>query len=88
MNELNREELARYLSDFDELTGDKIAYIVRNFDPATECYHLNVVTQRRMYAPETRYDPAEYEYKHFCLDCGEELDTVPEVANVKEETVR
>jgi hypothetical protein len=85
MSDLNREELAKYLSDFDEISGKQAAYIIRNFDPKTECYHLNVLTQRRLYAAETRFEPAEYEYKHFCLDCGEELDTVPEVANVKEE---
>jgi hypothetical protein len=53
-----------------------------------ECMHLNVLTQRRMYAPETRYDPAEYEQRITCRDCGEELDSIPKVADYDVETVR
>jgi hypothetical protein len=88
MSNLNREELAKFFADFDELTGDKIAYIVRNFDPSVECYHLNVQVQQRLYVMETRYEPAEYEQMITCKDCGEELDSIPKVADYDVETVR
>jgi hypothetical protein len=85
MSNLNQEELAKFFADLDELTGDKTAYIIRNFDPSVECYHLNVQVQQRLYAAETRYEPAEYEQRITCRDCGDVLDSLSSVANVREE---
>lgn len=49
------------------------------------CLHLRVNKQTRLYAMETRYEPAEYEVRLTCRDCGEELDSVSEDAEVRDE---
>lgn len=50
------------------------------------CPHLHVTIHRRLYAMETRYEPAEYEYKAQCDDCGEWMETeeIPEGAEEKD----
>lgn len=50
-----------------------------------ECLHLHVNKETRLYAMETRYEPAEYEVRLTCRDCGEELDSVSEDAEVRDE---
>lgn len=49
-----------------------------------KCEHLNVTVYWRLYAAATLYDPAEYEGKAQCNDCGEWMD--PE--DVSEEAER
>lgn len=79
--------LIQWFSDRDrkdlKLNASQVAYIIRHFDPKVECYHMHVKIHSRIFARATLYDPAEYEYKAKCLDCGEWIDTedVPEVAD-------
>ena len=76
-----------YFSDRDhadlEFTAPQVAYILKHFDPKRECYHMHVQIHRRLYAAETRFEPAEYEYRAYCFDCGSWMDTedVPDVAS-------
>ena len=51
-----------------------------------ECEHLHVTIHWRLYAMETRYEPAEYIGRAECQDCGATMDPadVPEEAEVKE----
>lgn len=81
--ESTTEDIAKFLEDFDELSGKQAAYIVRNFDLKTECYHLDVEIHTCLSARETYLQPAEYEQKAYCKDCGDWLDVedVPSVAD-------
>lgn len=84
------KDLLAYFSDCDHVdlvfTAPQVAYIIKNFEPKRECYHLNVKIHQRLYTAETRWEPAEYEYKAECLDCGEWMDVedVPDVATREE----
>ncbi len=53
------------------------------------CQHLHVTVHWRLYAMETRYEPAEYIGKAFCDDCGEtmEPEDVSEEAERKDVTI-
>jgi hypothetical protein len=54
-----------------------------------ECQHLRVTVHWKLYARETRFEPAEYIGKAQCQDCGEwmEPEDVPDEAERKEETI-
>jgi hypothetical protein len=50
----------------------------------TKCEHKKVEVARRLYAMETRYEPAEYTYSARCVNCGEQM----EIEDVPEESER
>lgn len=85
--EATLETAAAWFADRDrvdlEFTAPQVAYILKNFDPKRECYHMHVRIHSRMTARETHYEPAEYEYRAWCMDCATwlELEDVPEVAS-------
>lgn len=89
--EATLETAAAWFADRDrrdlEFTAPQVAYILKNFDPAKECYHMRVEIHRRLYAAETRFEPAEYEYRAWCHDCAArlELEDAPEVASGRNE---
>ena len=51
------------------------------------CNHIRVTVYSRCVSPQTYYEPAEYEHKVVCKDCGEEIDvgSIPEGAEEFEE---
>ena len=49
-----------------------------------KCTHPKVSVSSHLVVHATRYEPAEYEEKIVCSECGHELDYIPEDAKVKE----
>lgn len=56
-------------------------------DTPNECLHLNVMITWRLWRAETREEPAEYEGRARCKDCGATFDPedVDECADVEDE---
>ena len=50
----------------------------------SECTHSKVIVYSHQIFSATRYEPAEYEEKIVCSECGEVLDFLPEKAKVKD----
>lgn len=50
----------------------------------SDCTHPKVTIYSHKVFAATRYEPAEYEEKIVCSECGEELDRIPEGAKVKD----
>lgn len=49
-----------------------------------DCKHMKVTVYSRRIFAATRYEPAEYEERIICRECGKRLDYVPEGADIKE----
>ena len=77
------------LSLFKELNdkqAEEIRTLKQELDTLKSCKHMHVKIHSRLYRPSTREEPAEYEYKAECKDCGElfSADDVDEWAEVEE----
>ena len=51
-----------------------------------DCEHKITTRYTRLIARASRYEPAEYDYKIICNECGEELDESPDGAEETEAT--
>ena len=49
-------------------------YVAPTVNKTAPCLHQHVTVYWRLYAAATLYDPAEYEGKGQCEDCGEWMD--------------
>jgi len=79
-------ELTRMLFALGKQDGQTIRTLKQELDTLKSCKHMNVKIHSRLYRPSTREEPAEYEYKAECKDCGElfSADDVDEWAEVEE----
>ena len=64
----------------------KIRTLKQELETIKSCKHMHVKIHSRLYRPSTREEPAEFEYKAECKDCGElfSADDVDEWAEVEE----
>lgn len=77
------------LSLFKELNdkqAEDIHALKQELETIKACKHMHVIIHSRLYRPSTREEPAEFEYKAECKDCGElfSADDVDEWAEVEE----
>ena len=66
--------------------AEEIRTLKQELDQLKACKHMHVKIHSRLYRPSTREEPAEFEYKAECKDCGElfSADDVDEWAEVEE----
>ena len=70
----------------DKLATEQITALKQELDQIKSCKHMNVKIHSRLWRASTLEEPAEYEYKAECKDCGElfSADDVDEWAEVEE----
>lgn len=66
--------------------AEEIRTLKQELETLKSCKHMNVKIHSRLYRPSTLEEPAEFEYKAECKDCGElfSADDVDEWAEVEE----
>ena len=66
--------------------AEEIRTLKQELETIKSCKHMHVIIHSRLYRPSTREEPAEYEYKAECKDCGELFSAadVDEWAEVEE----
>ena len=66
--------------------AEEIRTLKQELETIKSCKHMHVKIHYRLFRPSTREEPAEYEYKAECKDCGElfSADDVDEWAEVEE----
>ncbi len=70
-----------------DLEADKLALQSAAKQGVNDCPHLHVILHYKLWAMETRHEPAEYICTAECKVCGERMsgDDVPEDAETEEE---
>lgn len=66
--EFNESSLTQSAANQIELPNDRVLCLPKN------CKHLHITVRWRLFAMETRYEPAEYIGRAQCDDCGEEME--------------
>ena len=66
--------------------AEEIRTLKQELETIKSCKHMHVIIHSRLYRPSTLEEPAEFEYKAECKDCGElfSADDVDEWAEVEE----
>ena len=66
--------------------SEEIRTLKQELETIKSCKHMHVIIHSRLYRPSTLEEPAEFEYKAECKDCGElfSADDVDEWAEVEE----
>ena len=80
------QEDARNNSATIKAQAEEIRTLKQELETIKSCKHMHVIIHSRLYRPSTLEEPAEFEYKAECKDCGElfSADDVDEWAEVEE----